>query len=125
VAQAKADEIVRFLKAFKSIAMGRGVDFIPRREFMTTLAALGLTRANCQEELLGLSVEDYCQGPDEDRDRPGTVWVFGRNIEGKDIYIKLKLAQVGEEIIAKCLSFHPAEFPLCFPLKAEEGGKNK
>ena len=123
--QARADEIAQFLKAFKKIAMERGVDFIPRREFMATLAVLGLTRANCREELLSLSVEDYCQGPGEDRDRPGQVWIFGRNIEGEDIYIKLKLAQVGEETIAKCLSFHPAEFPLCFPLKAEEGGKKK
>ncbi len=64
------------------------------------------------------------KGPDDDRDRPGKVWVFGRHIEGREVYgWKLKLATVGKEVIAKCLSFHPAEFPLCFPLRSKKGRK--
>ncbi len=48
--------------------------------------------------------------------------IFGRVIEGREIYIKLKLAKVGKESIAKCLSFHAANFPLCFPLQDNKGG---
>jgi hypothetical protein len=121
--QAKPEEIGRFLQEFKQVARKRGIDFIPRSEFMGALALLGLTKRNCRDELFNLSAEDYCQGPDEDRDRPGYVWVFGKRIEGREIYIKLKLARVGEEIIAKCLSFHPADYPLRFPLKKEKGGE--
>ena len=45
----------------------------------------------------------------------------------KEVYIKLKIAQVGEEKIAKCLSFHTPNFPLCYPYKEElkKGGDRK
>jgi hypothetical protein len=125
LSQEKEEAISRFLKEFKTVARRRGVDFVPREAFICTLTSLGITKAICQDELLSLSAEDYCQGPEDDRDRPGEVWVFGRYFEGKEIYIKLKLANGGRETIAKCLSFHVAEFPLCFPLVSGRGGKEK
>jgi hypothetical protein len=123
--QEKEAEASRFLNKFKAIAKKRGVYFVPRQEFISVLTSLGITRSICQDELLSLSVEDYCRGTEDDRDRPGQVWIFGRRFEGTELYIKLKLAKVGKETIAKCLSFHPAEFPLCFPLRAEKEGKEK
>jgi hypothetical protein len=48
---------------------------------------------------------------------PGEIWEFGKRIGGNDVYIKLKIAQVGNDKIAKCISFHKAEFPLSYPLK--------
>lgn len=125
MSEGKKEEISLFLKEFKMIAKKRGIDFIPRQEFIETLILFGITRRNCEEEILSLSVDDYCQGPDDDRDRPGKVWVFGRHIEDREVYIKLKLATVSKEVIAKCLSFHPAEFPLCFPLRSKKGGKEQ
>jgi hypothetical protein len=123
--QEKEAEASRFLNEFKAIAKKRGVYFVPRQEFISVLTSLGITRSICQDELLNLSVEDYCQGPEDDRDRPGQVWIFGRRFEGTELYIKLKLAKVGKETIAKCLSFHPAEFPLCFPLRPAKEGVGK
>jgi len=87
---------------------------------MEALADLGLTKNNLKEKILALSVEDYCGGPEPDRDRAGDVWIFGKQIFGREIYIKLKIAWVGKEKIAKCLSFHPASYPLCFPYRGEE-----
>ena len=105
-----------FLLEFKQVATGgSGVDTIPRAETRPTLARLGLTMANLEELLLGLSVADYCKGPEPDRDRPGKVWIFGREIEGQEVYIKLKVAQVGDQRIAKCISFHIAQYPLKYP----------
>lgn len=123
--QNKEEDVSAFLKEFKTVAKKRGVDFVPRQEFIETLTLLGVTRRICQEELLSLSVEDYCQGPEDDKDRPGKIWIFGRRLEGTEIYIKLKLAKVGKETIAKCLSFHQAEFPLSFPLRTARGGNEK
>ena len=112
------DNIRNFLKKLKKIMVtGRGLDIIPRRETMVALANLGLTKRNLKEEILALSLENYCEGPKPDRDRPGDIWIFGKQIEGKEIYIKLKIAQVGKEEIAKCLSFHPANYPLDVPLR--------
>jgi hypothetical protein len=48
-------------------------------------------------------------------------------IGNKEVYIKLKIAQVGKEKIAKCLSFHVAEYSLCFPFgeDLEKGGEKQ
>jgi len=52
-----------FLLEFKRAATGgSGIDIVPRTETRTTLARLGLTLANLEEILLGLSVIDYCRG---------------------------------------------------------------
>jgi hypothetical protein len=105
-----------FLLEFKQVATaGSGIDIVPRAETRPTLARLGLTRVNLEEILLGLSVTDYCQGPEPDRDRPSNVWIFGCEIEGHEVYIKLKVAQAGEKRIAKCISFHVARYPLEYP----------
>jgi len=112
-----------FLKEFKGIAThGRGIDIVNRRKNLESLAELGLTRRNCVDEILNLSATDYCGGPEPDTDRPGEIWEFGKTILGKQVYIKLKIAQAGNEKLAKCISFHIAEFPLCFPFK---GGSNE
>jgi hypothetical protein len=122
--EAKRSDIKNFLIEFKKIVVtGRGLDIVPRRENLNALSDIGLTNKNLKEETLALSVQDYCEGPDLDRDRPGEIWIFGRQVAGKEIYIKLKIAQVGREKIAKCLSFHAANFPLCFPYRDKKGGK--
>lgn len=124
--EVKLAEIRDFLLQFKKIVVtGRGLDIVNRRENMDALAKLGFTKKNLREEIMTLSVENYCQGPEPDRDRPGDILVFGKQIGSEEIYIKLKIAQVGEEKIAKCLSFHAANFPLSYPFRAEErkGGK--
>ena len=121
--EAKKSDIKNFLIEFKKIvATGRGLDIVPRRENLDALSDLGLTKKNLKEEILALSVQDYCEGPEPDRDRPGEIWIFGKHIAGKEIYIKLKIAQVSKEKIAKCLSFHAANFPLCFPYRDKKGG---
>ncbi len=122
----KQTEIRDFLVEFKGImSKGRGLDIVNRRENIDTLSKFGLTRGNLKEEIMTLSVEDYCQGPEPDRDKPGYIWVFGKQVGAEEIYIKLKIAQVGKEKIAKCISFHPADFPLCYPYQGEERREKK
>ncbi|MCK7513433.1 MAG: hypothetical protein MZV70_61665 [Desulfobacterales bacterium] len=59
--EGKEEEISLFLKEFKEVAKQRGIDFIPRQEFIETLILFGITRRNREEEILSLSVDDYCQ----------------------------------------------------------------
>jgi hypothetical protein len=109
-------EVADFLREFKQVVVsGRGLDLIPRAENNRTLINLGLTRRNVRDEILSLSILDYCKGPDPDRDRAGDIWIFGRNIFGSEIYIKLKIATVTDIKIAKCISFHEANYPLNYP----------
>lgn len=124
----KRKSISKFLTTFKQIATaGRGIYIVPRRKNQQSLAKLGITKKNCIEEILSLSVADYCEGPEPDTDRPGEIWKFGKHIGDKEVYIKLKIARVGKKLIAKCLSFHIAEYPLCFPVKkgSKKGGRKK
>lgn len=125
----KKEEIRKFLKEFKEIASkGRGIDVIPRRENIENLAQLSLTKKNRNEEIMMLSLADYCKGPESDVDKPGDVWVFGKQIGGKEVYIKLKIARINDKKIAKCISFHAAKFPLSYPCKeknTKKGGDDK
>jgi hypothetical protein len=109
-------DILRFLQAFKSIvADGRGLDVVPRMVNRNALINLGLTESIRKRIILALSAEDYCGGPEPDNERPGDVWIFGARVGEKEVYIKLKIGKVDDVQIAKCLSFHEAEFQLRYP----------
>jgi len=113
-----AESVRRFLLQFKQAATrGSGVDIVPRQETLATLASFGLTKANLEQLLLGLSVTDYSEGPVRDYDRPGQLWVFGKDIKGQEVYIKLKVARAGNRQVSKCISFHIAQRPMRYPLR--------
>ena len=114
----KKHEVRWFLKEFKQIVTsGSGLYVVPRRPNTEGLIELGLTAKIRTNLILGLSVKDFCSGPEPDYDQPGEVWIFGLDFDGMDIYIKLKIAQVGSAKIAKCISFHKAKFVLRYPFK--------
>lgn len=108
----------QFLLEFKqAVTAGRGVELVPRKDTLETLRFLGMTKWNLEEVLLGLSVADYCAGPKQDRTAPGEVWEFGKNMDGYEVYIKLKVSDAGDAKMAKCISFHIAQYPLRYPYK--------
>lgn len=113
-------EVRTFLLTFKkTVTAGSGVHIVPRENTKATLTELGLTKANLEEILLSLSIRDYCKGPEAERDRvgrsAGEIWFFGKRIQEREVYIKLKLFQVDEQMQAKCISFHFAESSLHYP----------
>lgn len=106
-----------FLKKFKQLILDGQLYFVNRKAHQEALIELGLTNEGCKEVMLELTIENYCQGPNQDHDRRGEVWVFGQDIENREVYIKLKIAKVDDVEIAKCISFHRAKYPLCYPHK--------
>jgi hypothetical protein len=63
-----------------------------------------------------LCVEDYVQGPVVDElNRLGEMWVFGKDVKGREIYIKVMISGATSQTI--CISFHIAEHPLIYPFK--------
>jgi hypothetical protein len=117
---ARKKKIRVFLREFKRLAAQSGLYVIPRFKNQQALADLELTRENRCDIIMSLSVTDYCRGPQPDRDKPGHIWEFGKIVEGKPVYIKLKIAETDGGQIARCISFHAAEFPLSFPCRTEE-----
>lgn len=114
------ERVRRFLLEFKKAVEESGIDLVPRHDGLETLRYLQLTFRNFQEELLGLAVEDYSSGPEKDRGKSGELWVFGKEVVGHEIYIKIKLVVWPEGCRAKCISFHIARGPLKYPLKPRE-----
>ena len=79
---------------------------------MQALAQHGLTINDAKTELLDLVVGDYYKGPKQDfnPDRPGDIWEFKKQIDGKQFYVKVKITQENGEDILKCLGFHEDDF---------------
>ena len=107
----KKTEVNDFLREFKNIATKRGIELIDRDK--NKLARLGLTKLDFHNEVLSLTYKNYCRGPEPDKDFPGEIWIFGKNIDYDEYYIKLKISK---EKRAVCLSFHPAEHSIHYPL---------
>lgn len=110
--QSNMSDITLFLgNAKRLISIGK-YDFVPRRKNMQALAQHGLTIADAKAELLGLVADDYYKGSkkDLDPDKPGDIWEFKKQIDGKQFYIKVKITQENEEDILKCLGFHEDDF---------------
>lgn len=108
-------QVSTFLNEFKSLMEKKRFQFVQRLETNKTAISLGLTNELAEREILNLSVVDYSSGPEPDNDRPGDVWVFGKEINGCDVYIKLKIYTAGTIKYAKCISFHEANYSLKHP----------
>lgn len=112
---ASKEEIELFLKDFKYKLGFRGLLIrLDRRKNVETLAELELTIIKVKDILKGLEVKDYSQGPEEDiLYKNQDMWIFGKQIKGKDVYIKITLGQPNSEVI--CISFHFSERPMKLP----------
>ena len=47
--------------------------------------------------------------------RLGEMWVFGKDVKGREVYIKIMISE--NECQTICISFHLAETPLKYPFK--------
>jgi hypothetical protein len=105
-------EVAGFLDRFKKRARTE-LCISNRKKNRNELALTGLMPWERHEAIMDLEPEDYCEGPKPDDDgTPGEVWLFGKVVGGRNIYIKLKLSDQ-----AKCISFHAAEHEMKFPFK--------
>jgi hypothetical protein len=113
------DELQKFVRQFldelKTLIWQDGLYVAERQTNKATLVDLGLTGKQREEIVLSLSVMDYCSGPIKDEYKPGDYWVFGKQIDSVEIYIKLKIAGQSGNEHAVCLSFHKSERPLSYP----------
>lgn len=109
---ATVEEVTAFLQEIKARVTSQELHFVPRN--LQSLATLGMSHKHAEDVILGLTIENYSKGPEDDHDgSPGAIWVFGEMVRQTTIYIKLKL----DDRHARCLSFHAAESPLRYPLR--------
>ena len=75
-----------------------------------TLKTLGLIEdEDIADEFLSLSVKDYIETMKDDKPNKSDFRVFGKVIDNKEVYIKLKIKK-DKDIF--CVSFHFAKYPL-------------
>ena len=104
-----------FLNDFKFKLDYFGILFRDDRSKNTlTLSELGIISNNRKTILKDLQVEEYSEGPiTEALYGNADMWIFGKVVKGREIYIKISMGKPNKETI--CISFHLAEFPISFP----------
>ena len=112
-----ANEINAFLNDFKAKLGIWGIVFRDDRgKNFQTLLDLDITSNYRIEVLKDLKKEDYSEGPLEEKFyNLSPMWVFGKIVKQKEIYIKITLGNAGINVI--CISFHIAEHAMSYPLK--------
>lgn len=100
-------------------------DLVNRSKNLESLAELGFTLPDVFNTILSLSVDNYCDGPTRDMTERGDCWIFGKIIDGKEVYIKLKLASISVIKKVRIISFHIAEEAMCYPLLEKEKEEEK
>lgn len=109
-------DVERFLSQFKVKLNIWGVVFLGREKNMQALADMNITPSERLEEIKTIEVEHYSEGPVQDiLNDYGEMWVFGKDVNGIETYIKITLGKPGLQTI--CISFHRAEHPMTYPLK--------
>lgn len=83
-----------------------------REQNMDTLAALEMDVDDIRETVLSFTPDDYCSGPLKDSSIEGDLWVFGKMLKGKEVYIKMKLSGDKRSQSVRILSFHFTKKPL-------------
>lgn len=87
-----------------------------------TITDLGYTEDDVLDEILDLAVENYSEGPSQDRNGyANDYWIFGIEIGCKEIYIKIKIRNLDDDgnrqLSIFCKSFHYSKRPLIYPYK--------
>lgn len=80
-----------------------------------TLIDLEYDIYDISDRLKELTIQEYSQTLiDKDDDKPPLLFVFGKDINDRQIYIKLKIKDEPKHKVL-CLSFHYAEYEMNFP----------
>lgn len=113
----KREEVALFLEELKEKISIFEIVFRPRDKNLQALASLDITAAKRLECIANLKVEDYLAGPKRDTYNTSLpdYYEFGKLVKGVEIYIKVSKGLTNKP--ADCMSFHPAEFPIVYPLK--------
>ena len=111
------EEVQAFLNQFHAKMKIYGILYRDDRgKNQKTLEELEIVPSYRKVIIESLEVEDYIQGPVIDKlNRLGEMWVFGKDVKGREVYIKIMLGGVNCQTI--CVSFHIAEHPLQYAFK--------
>ena len=113
----KSDDVEKFLNQFHEKLKIYDIVFRDDRgKNLQTLAELNITPNDRVSVIKTIQVEDYSSGPIVDTlNKMGDLWVFGKDVKGNEVYIKISLGLPNNKTI--CISFHKAEYKMNYPFK--------
>ena len=106
-------EVEQFLNQFNIKFDIWGIFYLDRDKNAEALKAPGITPKARDEIVRQLSSDDYVETLPADFFNE--MWVFGRDMDGTELYIKIALGQPNSKTI--CISFHVAEHPIKYANK--------
>jgi len=114
----EADDVRRFLAQFNAKVSVYGILFRDDRgKNREALQILDITPMQREMIVKTLELQDYVEGPVIDvLNKQGEMWVFGKDVKGREVYIKITLGYEGGQTI--CISFHIAKHPMEYPFKS-------
>ena len=114
---ATKEQVEAFLKRLKEKIKVFDIVFRDDRgKNLQTLATLEINTTVRKQVIMNIEPEDYVEGPIVDTlNKVGEMWVFGKNVKGQEVYIKITLGLPNNSTI--CISFHIAEHKMNYPFK--------
>lgn len=106
-------EVEQFLSQFGIKFDIWGIFYLDRDKNIEALKALGINQNARDEIVRQLQSDDYVETLSTDFFNE--MWVFGRDMEGTELYIKIALGKPNDRTI--CISFHLAEHPIKYAYK--------
>ena len=115
--RATKDDVKSFLEQFHAKMKVFGIIYRDDRgKNQKTLEELEIVPSFRKIVIENLKVEDYVEGPLIDTlNHLGEMWVFGKDIKNREVYIKIMISNVGGQTI--CISFHLPESKMTYPFK--------
>lgn len=107
-------EVERFLGQFMPKMEIFGIMFLDRDKNADALKMLGITPNIRKEIVREIQADDYIENI-LDEFSFGDMWVFGKDYDGEELYIKISLGAPNTNTV--CISFHVAEHPLNYAFK--------
>ncbi|MCD8387228.1 MAG: type II toxin-antitoxin system MqsR family toxin [Bacteroidales bacterium] len=109
-------EVERFIIDLRNKMRFYDIVFLDRDKNRETIRILGIRVGERKEIVSTIEKKDYVETFEDSLDFPRqALWVFGKAIQGKEVYIKITLGRPNSNVI--CISFHIAERPLIYPYK--------
>lgn len=110
------EDVAKFLEQFKVKLDIYGVIFLDRDKNLDFLRMMGIMPSEREEILKEIEVNDYVSTiPFAESLQMADMWVFGKDVRGRETYIKISIGKVNNKVI--CISFHIAEQPLKYAFK--------
>ena len=109
------EDVAYFLENFKMKLSTYQIIFSGRKKNRDTILDLEIVPNYRVTIIKSLSEIDYSEGPIVDYDGGPNLWVFGTQVKGREVYVKITMGQFNESTI--CISFHLAEYPMKYPFK--------